>query len=85
MEQLQTCHSAVEDLISNLEALRCSPKIHIINDKINRYSAYLATKQDLLDLLQNNHYLSLIDWLIDNKINTPLAIEIIKKEHLFVC
>jgi hypothetical protein len=51
----------------------------MISDKINRYSAYLATKQELLDLLQNNHYLSLIDWLIDNKISSPLTIEVIKK------
>jgi TnpA family transposase len=79
IQQLQTCHSAVEDLISNLEALRTYPKIDFIQHKIARYEAFLATKQDLFEIFQNNQSLYLIEWLVNNKISSPLVIEIIRR------
>lgn len=59
-QQLQICHSAVEDLLINLEGLRHTPKLEIINFKIRRISIFLEAKQDILKLVQSDEEQSLI-------------------------
>ena len=84
LEQIQNCHSGVEELICNLEALRGSPKLCVIDAKIAQFEGYLAVKQELVSILQNSNKNAIMEWLLSNKISSPLITTLLKKDPKLV-
>lgn len=82
LQQIQICHSAVEELMINLEHLRASPKLQILDNKIDRVSAFLSTREQVLALLQKEGNNSILEWLANERIDSPLLIELIHREQL---
>ncbi len=80
IQQLQTCHSAVEDLICHLEALRTIPKVDHIESKIVKLDGYLSTKQQLITILQDNNQNAIVQWLVQNQSKSGILGELLQKE-----
>ena len=79
LEQVQSCHSAVEELICNLEGLRTAPRLPLIDAKIERIESYLVIKQELISILQDSSQNAIIEWLLEHKINSPLLTAFLHK------
>jgi len=79
LEQIQSCHSAVEDLICNLEGVRSLPRLSVIDAKMERISAYLVIKQELVSILENSSQNAIIEWLLEHQISSPILTAILQK------
>jgi hypothetical protein len=81
LQQIQNCHSAVEELIITLEHRRTSPKLELLDHKIERVSAFLSTKEQILSLLEKGAHNPILEWLANERIDSPLLIELIHHEQ----
>lgn len=72
LSQLQTCHSAVEELLLNLEALRSAPKALLIEQRVQRLSAFLATREQLMGALGGDETHPVTEWLLQERLTSPL-------------